>query len=193
MTPTDEKLIALARAAATHPDFMPGTPGSVADLFDRLASRLEQALSTGPAHDAGLKVEGWRLVPEEPTEEMIEAGRERAIEYLASCEKAPDGRHIITPAEFVYAAMLAAAPAPPLATQSAQLARMAVPEITREHAARRIAAHIAPVHAPFLARLEPSEIGTLQLETYSVARAEIDMLFGDEDRAAARAISEMEK
>lgn len=69
--------------------------GSRSDTVARLAEISLAALATPPAPSSQ---EGWKLVPVEPTEEMIEAG-DRFMEGLSRLGDA-------------YEAMIAAAPAP---------------------------------------------------------------------------------
>lgn len=64
-----------------------------------IAAHVEQAAQLAPS-DAAQAPEGWKLVPVEPTEEMIDAAREVAIDWADGFPRHAEG----------YVAMLAAAP-----------------------------------------------------------------------------------
>lgn len=90
-------LVALDKEGALVPH---GIGGLAADLLTRAADEIER-LSAVPA--------GWKLVPEEATEEMMDA----AVDKARKCLPADDGKFGYVQARAAFSAFLTAAPPPP--------------------------------------------------------------------------------
>lgn len=106
--PTQGDILEMARSVELIFNEDAGTPDAVARHQERVLAFSELLLRTNPQEPAAIP-EGWKLVPVDPTDEMLVAGQEawavikpmrNAIE---DCEEAM----------CVYRAMLAEAPAIP--------------------------------------------------------------------------------
>ena len=78
------------------------------DWSDRAREALaEQIIATVRSHAAPSPTEGWKMVPVEPTEEMLDSAGTQFLEGLGEYK---DGAPNTRPFARLYKAMLAAAP-----------------------------------------------------------------------------------